>query len=352
MDGIITQGLLLNSFPGITYFIQHLLVAFVFVAVWAAFVGFDKTGLIIGSVMLALLWVVYGMFLGPVGLPGPSPHYLGYSDLWYKSFPGVLISSLIAFALTTRFTPQISKLLLAVVILFLFTIFSPQSVYAAEGLPASVMTRGEGKMVVGADPYNLNSTQPMNGSIQMQVVNVGDRWSPLMNVDEMNIVSEFTSGGSRYRITIDKPMVKHPLGKYTTWFGVAYRQRMHGNTGIGTNKLPDVVANVAVWGFAQIEKDGQTIAKMAPAHIMVMREGPIKGITLEVDAEDKALQGVDNGYLHVMWPNIDTLNLSTSEADNRRWLGWLIFVATSGIFWYLINKEPSLGASRSASVKK
>lgn len=39
LNGIVMQGLLLRDFPGITFFVQHLLVGFVFVAAWTAYAG-------------------------------------------------------------------------------------------------------------------------------------------------------------------------------------------------------------------------------------------------------------------------------------------------------------------------
>ncbi len=344
LDGVITQGILLRNFPGITYFIQHLLISCVFVSAWSVFMGFDEEGQIAGGFTLSLLYVLYGMFLSPTGLPGPNPHYLGYSDLWFKTFPGVLISALMAFAITTKSLPKSSSIKALTVILIIFSFFtvSPRVVLAKEGIPANVSTKGDGKMIIGNEPYNLDSSIPMNGTINIEVENVGDRWSPLMNQDIVNIVAEFNSGGTQYKITIDKPMVRHPLGKYTTWFGVTYHQRMHGNTGIGTNKLPDMVADVAVWGYARVEKNNQLIAKMAPAHVMVMKEGTIKGITLEVDAEDKNLIGVDNGYINVIWPNIDSFNLDSRIMSTRKLLGYVIFLILIGILINLINKVEKL----------
>lgn len=53
-------------------------------------------GWIVASVVLALLWTTYSMFLGPVDLPfTPRPHYLGYEDLWLWSWPGATVSCLL-----------------------------------------------------------------------------------------------------------------------------------------------------------------------------------------------------------------------------------------------------------------
>ena len=102
VDAIITQTVLLRDFPGITFFVQHLLVAFIFVAIWTAYAGFSTAGWIVGSFMLALVWVTYSMYLGPRGLPLHPPTYSGYDDLWWKSFPGGFVSALIGWWLPAR----------------------------------------------------------------------------------------------------------------------------------------------------------------------------------------------------------------------------------------------------------
>jgi hypothetical protein len=46
--------------------------------------------------------------------------------------------------------------------------------------------------------------------------------------------ANFSSGGAQYEIAIEKPMPRHPLGRYTIWSGVVYGREIHGDTGIGT----------------------------------------------------------------------------------------------------------------------
>lgn len=94
-DGLLTHGLLRGDFPGWTYFVQHLLVGFVFLFGWRVYVGADWPALLVGAVGLALLFTGYGMYLGPMGLPFEPPRYLGYSALWTQQFPGALVAGLI-----------------------------------------------------------------------------------------------------------------------------------------------------------------------------------------------------------------------------------------------------------------
>lgn len=105
VDGILTQGILLQRFPGLTFFLQRLLVTFVFLFAWSAYVGYDRSGLVGGAGLLALVWTTYSMYLGPTGLPTAPPRYLGYEDLWLRSFPGGLISAYVGLWLATRVLP-------------------------------------------------------------------------------------------------------------------------------------------------------------------------------------------------------------------------------------------------------
>ena len=348
VDGLITQGLLLRNFPGWTFFLQHLLIAFVFLAVWTAFIGLDRRGAFAAALLLSLVWTTYSMYLGPIGLPNRPPSYLGYTDLWLKSFPGAFVSIFAALWILRVFMPISLRtgLKSLAVLLVGASLMLPNSILASEhnpvggGMTAAARASGTGSMIVGSDPYNLNSAQSMNGSINISVNDIGNRWSPVQNKDIIQVEANFSTNGSNYRIVIDKPMPRHPLGNYATWMGVAYNHSMHGDTGIGTNKVEKVKPEIAVWGFATVERNGEVIAKMAPAHVMVMSKEPLKGITLEVSAEDKDLVGAPEGYLHVMWPNIDSLEMPENERRKREVIGWLALIAINGAFLWLIKREP------------
>ncbi|ESZ07393.1 hypothetical protein X737_34335 [Mesorhizobium sp. L48C026A00] len=158
--------------------------------------------------------------------------------------------------------------------------------------------------MTGADPVDMNSTVPMNGTISVQTVEMGNRWSHVQNTDAMQVTAEFTAGDARYAVKIEKPMPRHPLGIYTTWSGAVYEHEMHGVTGIGTNRLPKMRPDIALWGWAEVIRNGDVIARAAPAHVMVLTEGPMQGIMLEVDTEDKGLAAEPDGYIHVMWPRL------------------------------------------------
>jgi hypothetical protein len=99
LDGLVTQALLVRVFPGLTFFVQHLLIAFVFIYAWSVYVGLDLAGILVGGFLLGLIWTAYSMYLGPIGSPWAPPQYLGYEDLWLRSLPGSALSCIAALAL-------------------------------------------------------------------------------------------------------------------------------------------------------------------------------------------------------------------------------------------------------------
>ena len=349
IDGILTQLILLRDFPGITFFVQHLLIGFVFVCVWTAYAGVGRTGWIVGSLMLALVWVSYGMYLGPRGLPLRPPTYSGYEDLWWRSFPGAFVSAFIGWWISGKLMKMRRKLEftgIAVLALLLTSALAPafaQTLPVEKGtnaLRASARASGDGMRVVGPNPVDMKSTQPMSGEITVETAEMGNRWSHVQNTDGMRVRASFTSGGARYEVAVDKPMPRHPLGQYTTWSGVVYNHEMHGDTGIGTAKLPKMKPEIALWGWGEIRRDGQVIARMAPVHVMVSSsDRPMPGIMLEIDTEEKTLLAERDGYIHVMWHKVDSLQMPTAQDRTRMIIGWIAMIGIVGLFGWLAYGE-------------
>jgi hypothetical protein len=353
LDGLITQLVLLRDFPGITFFVQHLLIAFVFVAAWTAYAGFTTSSWIVGSLMLALVWVTYNMYLGPRGLPLDPPVYSGYDDLWWRSFPGAFISALIGWWLSGKFILNRRFFAIASAASVFITLFAwSHALWAQEAqvpvekgtkaLHATASASGGAMRVTGPDPVNMNSTAPAEGSISVETWESGNRWSHVQNTDAMAVKAEFSTDEGKYEVTIDRPMPRHPLGKYTTWNGVVYHHEMHGDTGIGTGKLPQMRPEIALWGWAVVKRDGRMLSPMAPAHVMVTSSGPMPGIMLEVDTEEKTLTGAPDGYINVMWPKIESLQMPESHSNLRLIVGWLALIGIVVLLGTLAWREPPL----------
>jgi hypothetical protein len=337
LDGLITHGLLMKQFPGWTYFIQHLLVTTVFVLGWGAYAGFDLTGCLTGSVTLALLWVAYAMYVGPSGLP-VEVRYLGYEELWLKAFPGGLAAALVGlFAASRLLKAKLRPATLLVGALSLLLIGTAQ----AQGLKARGTATGSCMQIVGPDPVDMKNSLIGTGSITVATVEKGNRWSHVQNTDEMNVQAKWNAGGITWEVMIDTPMPRHPRGKYTVWNGVVYRHEMHGHTGIGTNKLPLMKPEIALWGWAKVKKNGREISRMSPAHAMVTKEGDMKGVMLEISTEDKDLIGAPDGYLTVMWHEIESIEMPDREENQRTTAGWTVLIAMPLVLLWLAARARS-----------
>lgn len=336
LSGIITHGLLLGEFPGITYFIQHLLVGFVFLYLWSAYVGMGGAGWLIGALMLSLVWTSYGLYLGPTGLP-EKVQYLSYHDLWFRAFPGDLVSALLGLFIAIRLLPRIGRGIAVYAVPFAALLMvSPDDAQAKpKGLHASAAAQGDAHRVTGPNPVDLSTAMPASGSIGINVVEGGNRWSHVQNSDAINLVAEVISPDGTYRIIVDRPMPRHPMGKYTTWNGVAFHHAMHGETGIGTAKLPLMTPDISIYGWGKVYRNGRLIAAMAPVHAMVTSKGAMSGIMLEVESEEKALIGVPDGYITVHWPTVTSLEMPKAAVRTREWIGWAGMIGLAFLFGWL-----------------
>lgn len=340
VDGVITHGLVARDFPGITFFVQHFLITFVFLMAWMVYIGFDLRGKIAASLLLALTWIGYSLYLSPMGLPNGAVEYLGYKELWSQHFPSSLISIFLALWLVTKFIRKDFLMISGTAALLLLLSFSPTTTLAKGNMSAEAKAEGELMFVVGSDPVNMKSTEMGSGFISISTEDDGNRWSHLQNQDKVDVVAEMNLSGEKYKVIIKQAMPRHYLGLYTTWSGVVYEAEMHGDTGIGTAKLPKVTPEIALWGYAEVYKNEELIAKAAPAHIMVMEKEPIKGIMLEVETEGKGLLGAPDGYLNVLWPEISSIQVPEEEKQQREFIGWAALLFLTLLFgWWVVKKE-------------
>jgi hypothetical protein len=325
----IAHQLLFGEFPGLTYFVQHLLIVCVFLLAWGAAVGFDLAGTLMGALMLSFVWVGYGMYLSPVGLP-QEVRYLGFEELWFKEWPAALVAGLVGIWAGGR----LRRMKAAPVAVLLALLVLPSTSHA-QGLPASASAKGACMQIVGPDPVDMQHSVAGDGTIDVRVVEKGNRWSHVQNTDEAHVVARWTAGADTYEVAIDKVTPRHPLGKYTVWNGVVFKHEMHGHTGIGTSKLPLMKPEIALWGWAKVTRNGTEIASAAPAHVMVTKDGPMAGIMLEVDTEEKGLVGVPDRYLTVMWHQIGAIQMPEEAQQTRKYVGWTVLIAFTALLWLL-----------------
>ncbi len=212
---------------------------------------------------------------------------------------------------------------------------------STSGLVAGASASGQARMATGERPYDLSGAQSADGRIDVRTTDGGNRWSHLQNRDQVDVTAEFTQGGDRFRVVIARVMPNHPHGSYTTWSGVAYHVAQHGRTGIGTSALPRMEPDISLWGYAEVSLNGRVVASGAPAHVMVMPEGDMRGIVLDVAGEDRSMLGVRDGYLVVHWPAVASITTPDDEQRDRELLGWLVLVGFVALFGWLSSAAPS-----------
>lgn len=77
-----------------------------------------------------------------------------------------------------------------------------------------------------------------------------------------------------------------------------------------------MASELALWGYADVYRDGQLVAGGKPAHVMVVRkeQGSLPGqVFLSVATERKDLVGVPDGYVNVVWPTVDALSTASTQ---------------------------------------
>jgi hypothetical protein len=188
----------------------------------------------------------------------------------------------------------------------------------APGLEVAASASGEALATTGADAYALSGAALTSGRIDVRAIDAGGRWSALQSKDTMELTAELTHprDGATYRVAMTTPMRQEPEGRYTTWFGVGLGYAHHGDTGIDTPALPRVAAELSLWGFADVYRDGQLLAGGKPTHVMVVQkeQGSLPGqVFLSVATEHKDLVGVPDGYLNVIWREVAELSTPATQ---------------------------------------
>ncbi len=153
-------------------------------------------------------------------------------------------------------------------------IFTAFLITPAKTVEKQVKVSGNGVMIIGTDPYNLNKNIPIQADLEIKTID--------SKVDKIYLHSTFSIGTNEYTITIDKPMKNHPFDLYETSNGVAYNKN-----------------EISIFGWADVSLNGKIIEKMIPAKALVNKT---EGVSLEISTDEKAMTNVPNGYIHLIWP--------------------------------------------------
>ena len=154
-------------------------------------------------------------------------------------------------------------------------------------------------------------------------------------VSSVNI--EFTANNGK-RFKIDKINIIHKpdgAGDHSFFGGVGLNKMMHGNTGIGTNLMPKMLAYITLWGLVDLKDaaTGKVVASNRIVHIMVGSRVRTKELKLITDVDtDKSnhdtwmaethvilipqdmagnkspVPGTDHGFIHMMWENVNLMD--------------------------------------------
>jgi hypothetical protein len=310
-------SLLLGDFPGVTWFLVRLLITVPFLLWWWAWAGRDRTSAVVGGVVLAFVWATYSQFLGPVGLPDtplrlldatPPPatvEWLDYRQLWLISFPVYLVTMVGALVVESarsgRRVGRPAAATAALASILILTGGTSEQTLSQDGTLATLNAAGPVQIETGR--FYSGTFTSGRGEISVDAEDMGPRVTPLPPHDELRIDATITGPAGAVGVAVDDALVSHPLGEHTTWWGVGLEVEHHGRTGIGTDELPAIVSELAVFGLGEVSLDGRVIARGVPVHVMTAESGLPDRARLELDVgmEGQPIPGLADGHLRVLW---------------------------------------------------
>ena len=347
------SSLALGDFPGATWFLVRLLITIPFLIIWWAAAGSDGPGVFLGAVMLSLIWATYGHFLGPVGLPdtplrildsNPPPatvEFLDYRQLWLVSFPIYLLVAAVALYFGApkrnrrrglRANPSL------VVILPLFLILTAASAGSLGQTGSTATVNSSGPVHI----MNVVSGEMFEGSgdISVTAVDMGGRVTPLPPNDRLSIDATIDGPTGVIEVMVREAMIEHPLGSYTTWWGVGLDVTHHGNSGIGTSTLPYITSELAAFGLGSVSVDGTSVASNVPIHVMTASTGLPDNARLALDLVPEgfeAIPGIPGGQLMVLWMDYQA---NIDKPHTLRYaIGGVVTIALLATMIYLVRRE-------------
>jgi len=168
------------------------------------------------------------------------------------------------------------------------------------------------------------------GAYSLSVLDVNDEDSPQSEdaVEDVSIQYERLDGTG---FIIDNIIIIHKeqgAGDHTFFGGVGFDKTMHGNSGIGTNLMPKLTANITLWGIADLKNiQGAVLDTDRLIQIMIgsrVRKDDLTLITaVETNESDPSslethiilppqdtqgnlspVVGTKHGFLHLMFENV------------------------------------------------
>jgi hypothetical protein len=331
---------------------------------WWALAGRDWVAAITGAATLAFMWATYGHFLGPSGLPDaplrilgqePPPanvSWLDYRELWLESLPIYLVVSVAVMLAATRFlVPSrrrhvrwLPATAVAAVLVVPLLVALPAT--DPGGDDAEVNVSGAAQIERGT----WYSDEFERGEAELELVGEdhGGRVTPLEPHDELAISGRVAHpDGNTYTVTVERPLVDDPLGRHGTWWGVGLDVWHHGESGIGTEKLPAVRSEVAVFGVSQVRVGGDLVASGVPVHVMTAENELPGRLELNVGDEQTPVVGLPDEHLRVVWDEYSG-GAETTPKWARDAVGSVVLVAVLGMLLLANSSEVRRAGRRAA----
>jgi hypothetical protein len=349
------------EWPGLQYFLVRLLVTVPFILLWFALAGRDAVAAVAGAITLAFIWATYGEFVGPLGLPDsslriaeeePPPataFWLDYRDTWLLGLPIALLVATSVFVAASVFLrgsrdarPALAALLApaAFAVALAAFLFLANTWVESGGSEASLRASGAAQVEQG-DWYG-DRLAAAQATLDLSAQDNVRKVTPLRPHDELSVSARIQHpDGRTYEVSATQPLVSDPLGRHTTWWGVGIDVWHHGESGIGTDAIPAVRAEVATFGLGQVNVDGRPVAANVPVHVMT-GSGEEFGGRLELDVGDPAalIPGLPDGHLRVIWADYDG---AVEEVHVGRYLvGGVVLVALLlAALWASVARSPA-----------
>jgi len=177
------------------------------------------------------------------------------------------------------------------------------SVGKPEGVSVHLTADGDVNLETG--PYYGGAFSAATGKITIDALDTGGRVTPLPPHDQLSITATIQGPTGQIDVAATEPMVEDPMGRWTTWWGVGLDVDHHGNSGIGTNMLPNIHSPVAAFGMGKVTIGGQVVADGVPVHVMTADSGLPGRLELDVGDPAAPIAGLADGHIRAVWADYE-----------------------------------------------
>ena len=358
------QTLVLRDFPGLTWFIMRIAVAFPFTVAWWMMAGNDRAAAVGGGITLALLLTTYSHFLAPTGLPNdavrlfaenPPPaavQWLSYREEFLVMLPISAIVAIVGFWLATRWRerprgaasdevavrPWLPAAGAATALSIVAVLAAPHLGPEANRASLSSVGAATVERTVG----DLRLSDVAAARLSLTVANGNTHRTPLPPHDGVDLVASIPGGdGAVYDIRGTRPMVSDPAGRFTTWYGVGLGKWHDGRSGIGLSSLPPTYSNVVAFALGDVRADGQLVATGVPLQV-VATGGETRRLHLLVGDESDPMPPFADGVSRVTWQDFAGGH-SRSGKYARYIFGGAVLLVLFGFTFAAARRERRLG---------